>query len=121
VAERASELSDFGLVGPALLRHNLNKFSLNLIAGKLLSSGPNRIRSKFVRYAPAAGDVTMAGDQPEKDSQQPDAAQPAIPDSSEVVIPSDRLFGECREVWIEHGGERYRLRITRRNKLILQK
>ena len=26
-----------------------------------------------------------------------------------------------REVWIDHAGVRYRLRITRRNKLILQK
>jgi hemin uptake protein HemP len=31
------------------------------------------------------------------------------------------LFGGEREVWIEHDGIRYRLRITRRNKLILQK
>jgi hypothetical protein len=32
--------------------------------------------------------------------------------------------GSCsgqREVWIEHDGVRYRLRITRRGKLILQK
>jgi hemin uptake protein HemP len=37
------------------------------------------------------------------------------------VIDAKRLFGECREVWIEHAGVRYRLRITRRGKLILQK
>ena len=37
------------------------------------------------------------------------------------VIPADELFGLAREVWIDFHGERYRLRITRRNKLILQK
>jgi hemin uptake protein HemP len=31
------------------------------------------------------------------------------------------LFGEAREIWIDHDGERYILRITRRGKLILQK
>jgi hemin uptake protein HemP len=38
-----------------------------------------------------------------------------------VVIPAEQIFGERREVWIEYHGERYRLRITRRGKLILQK
>ena len=37
------------------------------------------------------------------------------------VIPTGDLFRGEREVWIEHDGVRYRLRITRRNKLILQK
>jgi hemin uptake protein HemP len=37
------------------------------------------------------------------------------------VIVADDLFRGSREVWIEHGGIRYRLRLTRRNKLILQK
>ena len=32
-----------------------------------------------------------------------------------------QIFGDRREVWIEYHGERYRLRITRRGKLILQK
>jgi hemin uptake protein HemP len=39
----------------------------------------------------------------------------------EVVIPAARLFGDRKEIWIDHNGERYRLRITRRGKLILQK
>jgi hemin uptake protein HemP len=38
-----------------------------------------------------------------------------------VVIPAEQIFGDRREVWIEYHGERYRLRITRRGKLILQK
>lgn len=37
------------------------------------------------------------------------------------VLRATELFGGSREVWIEHDGERYRLRITRRGKLILQK
>jgi hemin uptake protein HemP len=37
------------------------------------------------------------------------------------VVRSSELFHGMREIWIEHEGVRYRLRITRRNKLILQK
>ena len=37
------------------------------------------------------------------------------------VVDSQTLFQGLREIWIEHEGERYRLRITRRGKLILQK
>jgi hemin uptake protein HemP len=41
---------------------------------------------------------------------------------SEVrVVRAEELFGGRREVWIELDGVRYRLRITRRGKLILQK
>lgn len=43
------------------------------------------------------------------------------PSELETVIPAERLFGDKREVWIELNGERYRLRITRRGRLILQK
>lgn len=39
----------------------------------------------------------------------------------ESVVDSQLLFHGQREIWIEHEGERYRLRITRRGKLILQK
>jgi hemin uptake protein HemP len=37
------------------------------------------------------------------------------------VVEARELFRGQREIWIEHDGSRYRLRITRRNKLILQK
>lgn len=37
------------------------------------------------------------------------------------VLRADALFEGKREVWIELDGVRYRLRITRRGKLILQK
>lgn len=51
----------------------------------------------------------------ERDSPSEESAVPTR------VIPAEDLFGESREVWIDFHGERYRLRITRRNKLILQK
>jgi hemin uptake protein HemP len=37
------------------------------------------------------------------------------------VLNAEELFAGKREVWIELDGVRYRLRITRRGKLILQK
>jgi len=37
------------------------------------------------------------------------------------VLDSKQLFHEARTVHIDHGGERYILRITRENKLILTK
>ncbi len=37
------------------------------------------------------------------------------------VVSAQELFGGEREICIEHEGERYVLRITRRGKLILQK
>ncbi len=56
------------------------------------------------------------------DKQERDEPEvPPDPGNPEAVIPAERLFGDRREVWIEHNGERYRLRITRRGRLILQK
>ena len=43
------------------------------------------------------------------------------PTGREPVVRSQELFGAAKEIVIEHEGERYRLRITRRGKLILQK
>lgn len=37
------------------------------------------------------------------------------------IIAAEELFGSQQEVWIEFQGERYRLRITRRGRLLLQK
>lgn len=41
--------------------------------------------------------------------------------SDTPVVQVEDWFGDRREVWLELDGVRYRLRITRRNKLILQK
>ena len=43
------------------------------------------------------------------------------PAGDSKVVTSWQLFHGEREIVIEHEGERYRLRITRRNRLILQK
>ncbi len=53
----------------------------------------------------------------ELDVEDPRNQQPGIV----RTLPSSTLFGADREIWIEHDGTRYRLRITKRNKLILQK
>jgi hemin uptake protein HemP len=42
-------------------------------------------------------------------------------DEAPKVIRAEELFAGTREVWIDLDGVRYRLRITRRGKLILQK
>lgn len=52
---------------------------------------------------------------PETDKKSVDKSQ------SEPVLSTEHLFAGRREITIEHAGERYRLRITRRNKLLLQK
>jgi hemin uptake protein HemP len=51
----------------------------------------------------------------DSDDARPPCEQPP------KVVPAEELFGEQREIWIELDGVRYRLRITRRGKLILQK
>ncbi len=43
------------------------------------------------------------------------------PQGNVRIVPAQEIFQGEREVCIEHEGEIYRLRITRRNKLILQK
>jgi hemin uptake protein HemP len=48
-------------------------------------------------------------------------ANEAPPATPLVEVASEELFHGEREVCILHEGERYRLRITRRGKLILQK
>ncbi|MDN2566938.1 hemin uptake protein HemP [Aquibium sp. A9E412] len=37
------------------------------------------------------------------------------------VYSSRELFGQAQEITIEHGGQAYRLKITRQGKLILNK
>ena len=53
------------------------------------------------------------------DTKSQDSAEKPRPD--DIVMQAQQIFGDRREVWIEHGGVRYRLRITRRGRLILQK
>ena len=55
------------------------------------------------------------------DTRESDQADDEATPTEAPVIDVADLFGERREVWLELDGVRYRLRITRRNKLILQK
>lgn len=58
----------------------------------------------------------------ESTSTTPDATQcDKLEAGQPLVVESLDLFHGQREVCILHEGERYRLRITRRGKLILQK
>lgn len=52
------------------------------------------------------------------DERQPGDVSPR-PD--ELVVSSADLFKGRREIVIEHDGEHYRLRITRKNRLVLVK
>lgn len=47
--------------------------------------------------------------------------KPVEGDNRPRLIHADDLFQGNREIWIELQGVRYRLRITRRHRLILQK
>jgi hemin uptake protein HemP len=58
--------------------------------------------------------MTKADDRPPPEAPAQDAKAPRL-------LEAQQLFRGEREIWIEHAGTRYRLRITRRNKLILQK
>jgi hemin uptake protein HemP len=53
-------------------------------------------------------------------SQKPDGDREEAQENVRVVSAQELFHGD-REIFIEHEGEIYRLRITRRNKLILQK
>ena len=55
---------------------------------------------------------------PEKPAE---LAQPNDSNREQPVVDVTRWFGDRREIVLELEGVRYRLRITRRNKLILQK
>ena len=60
-------------------------------------------------------------DQPsDRNSQPANLSSEKTADSPKVVSARELFAGE-REICIEHEGERYVLRITRRGKLILQK
>jgi hemin uptake protein HemP len=55
--------------------------------------------------------------------QQEAPARPAGESAKDTpaVIDLRTILQGKNEVWIEHAGVRYRLRVTRRNRLILQK
>lgn len=63
------------------------------------------------------GDGPVSGGEGEEET----AGSGRVPAGLAPVYPSHTLFRGGREVFIEHGGHRYRLRITRQDKLILTK
>jgi hemin uptake protein HemP len=54
-----------------------------------------------------------------KPSQETVSESP--PQDRSIILDAKQLFGDQKEICIEHAGERYRLRITRRGRLILCK
>lgn len=59
------------------------------------------------------------------DELPPPSEQPAVPAKEEerrpLIVDSHDLLQGRRELWIEHGEEMYRLRLTRAGKLYLTK
>lgn len=63
-----------------------------------------------------------AGELPSEEFPRTDSQREELPDAHRPrMIESSELFQGRREVWIEHGGEMYRLRVTSRNRLYLAK
>lgn len=65
----------------------------------------------------AWGEIAM------KPNEPPREPTPTLTEADKPprTVPAAEIFAGEREICIEHEGEIYRLRITRRNKLILQK
>ena len=58
----------------------------------------------------------------ESDKEHPfDTPTPPGNADRPLIIPSEDVFQGRREVWIEHEGEMYRLRLTSKGKLYLSK
>ena len=57
----------------------------------------------------------------DKPQNEPLSETRRSPDDAKRIWQSKQLFGQAREVLIDHGGQTYRLRITRQGKLILCK
>jgi hemin uptake protein HemP len=55
------------------------------------------------------------------DEERPDDPGDSNDEGKASVIDVKGWFTDRREIWLELDGVRYRLRLTRRNKLILQK
>lgn len=58
---------------------------------------------------------------PEASSDGPATPPPPEGEAERLVVPSDVVLQNRREIWIEHGSELYRLRITNNGKLLLTK
>ncbi len=63
----------------------------------------------------------MTDEQTPPDEQRDNQANNPEQASQPITYTSDELMQGRREVWIEHGGEMYRLRVTALGKLYLTK
>jgi hemin uptake protein HemP len=71
--------------------------------------------------AALANSGDMQSEQPDADDHDPDDPNAPRADDQPRIIPAEELFAGRREIWIQHGDQRYRLRITAAGKLILTK
>jgi hemin uptake protein HemP len=74
------------------------------------------LNNTIVQAIPIPRNAAMSDAKPTAPTEH-DSPPPRQP----VVLDGRQLFGDAREICIELDGVRYRLRITRRNRLILQK
>lgn len=63
----------------------------------------------------------MSEEEPKRSRRQSEADKKAKPSPPRLVYQSSELLQGRREVWIEHAGEMYRLRVTSAGKLYLTK
>ena len=63
----------------------------------------------------------MSEEEPKRSRRPSDANKKAKPSPQRLVFQSSELLQGRREVWIEHAGEMYRLRVTSAGKLYLTK
>lgn len=72
-------------------------------------------------HDPAQQLPAAASMQPEPPRDEPPSDPPSKPSETPRIIQAEELFAGQREVWIQFGDQRYRLRITAAEKLILTK
>ena len=65
--------------------------------------------------------VRMNSDKPSGDAGHEPEKSTSGAASAPMIYQSEELFQDRREVWIQHEGEMYRLRVTARGKLYLTK
>lgn len=72
------------------------------------------------RSTPNEGDQSNMSEKTRPRGNEPDQ-QPNTPISPTRTLNTDVLFGDTKEICIDHRGTFYRLKITRQDKLILNK
>jgi hemin uptake protein HemP len=91
--------------------------------GKLSTAPPPPCGNKSTPLKRIPCRVRMNSDPPERCTPPPNSPQgPSGGESDRPrILSSDELFQGRRELWIEHEGEMYRLRVTSRGRLYLTK